>query len=211
MSLIAHMAQTSAERARRPRTGTFDGTRPPAPFDAPALIAEVKLAAPSAGTLQAPDDPMAFVVEQARREKRAEQYHTVRTGVPFVDEGNDQSAVCRAERSWRGRLFAQHVRALRDADDRTARLWPSDLEPEPHGMGWRYLLDTAWIHLERASSVEWLIDALPRRPLTEPAYAADRALVLAMVDQRLRGPSEWSVGERELFACYTSHLHKCPF
>ncbi len=71
MSLLAHMAQTSADRVRVPRQGTFRGVRPPAPFDAPSLIAEVKLAAPSAGTLQAPDDPVAFVVEQARRYARA--------------------------------------------------------------------------------------------------------------------------------------------
>jgi hypothetical protein len=27
----------------------------------------------------------------------------------------------------------------------------------------------------------------------------------------MRGPSEWSVGERELFAAFTSRLNKCPF
>jgi hypothetical protein len=27
----------------------------------------------------------------------------------------------------------------------------------------------------------------------------------------MRGPSEWTVGERELFAAYTSHLNLCPF
>ena len=27
----------------------------------------------------------------------------------------------------------------------------------------------------------------------------------------LRGPSEWSVGERELFAAFTSLLRQCPF
>jgi hypothetical protein len=27
----------------------------------------------------------------------------------------------------------------------------------------------------------------------------------------LRGPSEWSVGERELFAAFTSSLNQCPF
>ena len=27
----------------------------------------------------------------------------------------------------------------------------------------------------------------------------------------LRGESDWAVGERELFAAYTSHLNKCPF
>jgi hypothetical protein len=27
----------------------------------------------------------------------------------------------------------------------------------------------------------------------------------------MRGPSEWTVGERELFAAYTSYLNRCPF
>lgn len=27
----------------------------------------------------------------------------------------------------------------------------------------------------------------------------------------MRGPSEWSVGERELFAAFTSLLNQCPF
>jgi hypothetical protein len=27
----------------------------------------------------------------------------------------------------------------------------------------------------------------------------------------MRGPSEWSVGERELFAAFTSRLNQCPF
>ena len=27
----------------------------------------------------------------------------------------------------------------------------------------------------------------------------------------MRGPSYWSVGERELFASYTSHLERCHF
>jgi hypothetical protein len=27
----------------------------------------------------------------------------------------------------------------------------------------------------------------------------------------MRGPSEWTVGERELFAAFTSQLNQCPF
>jgi hypothetical protein len=27
----------------------------------------------------------------------------------------------------------------------------------------------------------------------------------------MRGPSEWTVGERELFAAFTSKLNQCPF
>ena len=33
----------------------------------------------------------------------------------------------------------------------------------------------------------------------------------ALVQRLLRGPSEWSVGERELFAAYTSRLNACHF
>ena len=31
------------------------------------------------------------------------------------------------------------------------------------------------------------------------------------LDEAMRGPSEWSAGERELFAAFTSLLNHCPF
>jgi hypothetical protein len=31
------------------------------------------------------------------------------------------------------------------------------------------------------------------------------------LDRVMRGPSEWSAGERELFAAFTSQLNQCPF
>jgi hypothetical protein len=31
------------------------------------------------------------------------------------------------------------------------------------------------------------------------------------LDAVMRGPSEWTPGERELFAGFTSLLHQCPF
>ena len=31
------------------------------------------------------------------------------------------------------------------------------------------------------------------------------------LDVVMRGPSEWSAGERELFAAFTSLLRQCPF
>ncbi|GCE06879.1 hypothetical protein [Dictyobacter aurantiacus] len=37
-------------------------------------------------------------------------------------------------------------------------------------------------------------------------------LPMSMLSQEvLRGPSEWLVGERELFAAFTSSLNHCPF
>lgn len=32
-----------------------------------------------------------------------------------------------------------------------------------------------------------------------------------MLDVVMRGPSDWSAGERELFAAFTSLLRQCPF
>jgi hypothetical protein len=31
------------------------------------------------------------------------------------------------------------------------------------------------------------------------------------LEQAMRGPSEWSAGERELFAAFTALLEQCPF
>jgi hypothetical protein len=31
------------------------------------------------------------------------------------------------------------------------------------------------------------------------------------LDKTMRGPSDWSPGERELFAAFTSLLNQCPF
>jgi len=33
----------------------------------------------------------------------------------------------------------------------------------------------------------------------------------AWLEATMRGPSQWSVGERELFAAFTSHVNRCPF
>jgi len=32
-----------------------------------------------------------------------------------------------------------------------------------------------------------------------------------LVNDAMRGPSDWTVGERELFAAFTSALNQCPF
>jgi hypothetical protein len=33
----------------------------------------------------------------------------------------------------------------------------------------------------------------------------------ALLHPLMRGPSEWTAGERELLAAYTSYLNQCPF
>jgi hypothetical protein len=33
----------------------------------------------------------------------------------------------------------------------------------------------------------------------------------AALDQAMRGPSDWSDGDRELFAAFVSSLNQCPF
>jgi hypothetical protein len=33
----------------------------------------------------------------------------------------------------------------------------------------------------------------------------------ALLQDIMRGPSEWAVGERELFAAFVSRLNQCPF
>jgi hypothetical protein len=33
----------------------------------------------------------------------------------------------------------------------------------------------------------------------------------AVLDDAMRGPSDWSPGERELFAAFVSSLNQCPF
>ena len=35
--------------------------------------------------------------------------------------------------------------------------------------------------------------------------------ISAWTQQVMRGPSAWRVGERELFAAFTSRLNQCPF
>ncbi len=32
-----------------------------------------------------------------------------------------------------------------------------------------------------------------------------------VLDLAMRGPSDWSIGERELFAAFVSSLNQCPF
>jgi hypothetical protein len=37
------------------------------------------------------------------------------------------------------------------------------------------------------------------------------AAYATLIQDIMRGPSDWTVGERELFAAFTSKLNQCPF
>jgi uncharacterized peroxidase-related enzyme len=52
-------------------------------------------------------------------------------------------------------------------------------------------------------------DAVARTSLYRPAYFGRH--FLRLVADVLRGPSEWSAGERELIAAVVSSLNQCPF
>ena len=60
-----------------------------------------------------------------------------------------------------------------------------------------------FLSLLRGRSPDYLKTLLYR-----PAFFGRRFAAIA--HEVLRGPSPWSVGERELFAAYTSRLNQCP-
>ncbi|MEY2431737.1 MAG: hypothetical protein QOC92_1462 [Acidimicrobiaceae bacterium] len=71
-------------------------------------------------------------------------------------------------------------------------------------------------HRGRARLYVWMLDklgggapdvikTLMHRPEFFGRYASRSG------QQVMRGPSPWSIGDRELFAAYTSRLNQCPF
>ena len=62
-----------------------------------------------------------------------------------------------------------------------------------------------------------MMTAASRRPAPDvlkthmyrPGFFGRRSAELT--HEAMRGPSSWSVGQRELFAAYTSRLNQCPF
>ena len=63
----------------------------------------------------------------------------------------------------------------------------------------------------------WFVGMVSRKPPADvvktlyyrPEYWG--AAYSTLLNDIMRGPSEWSVGERELFAAFTSRLNQCPF
>lgn len=68
-------------------------------------------------------------------------------------------------------------------------------------------------HRGRARLLLWMLrDRAPdvlRTMLYRPEFFGRR--FAGLLHEVMRGPSPWSVGERELFAAYTSRLNQCPF
>lgn len=72
-------------------------------------------------------------------------------------------------------------------------------------------------HALSARAMFGVIRVVTRRPVPDvvkllkyrPAYFGDR--MSDLFEEVLRGPSAWSVGERELFAAFVSKKNECEF
>lgn len=73
------------------------------------------------------------------------------------------------------------------------------------GHRWKAKLMLAVIRLVRGADAPDVVKTLLYRPEFFGRPFSD------LVHEALRGPSDWSVGERELFAAYTSKLNHCRF
>jgi hypothetical protein len=63
----------------------------------------------------------------------------------------------------------------------------------------------------------WLVGKMEKQPAPDVVRTINYrsgfwgAPWSAALQEVMRGPSDWSIGERELFAAYTSYLNQCPF
>jgi len=73
-----------------------------------------------------------------------------------------------------------------------------------HGHGLRQRLLLGLLRL-----VAGAVPDIVRTMLYRPEWFGTR--FSALTQQVMRGPSEWSVGERELFAAFVSRQNQCPF
>ncbi len=79
------------------------------------------------------------------------------------------------------------------------------LENVSHGHRWPQWFKLAFMRLVSGSEPPDVVKVLMYRPefFGKPFSA--------FLQQVMRGPSLWSVGERELFASFTSQLNQCVF
>lgn len=131
-------------------------------------------------------EPPPALVEQSRREKSGEEYHSMKTGIKVLDDHEwSQHEACAAERLWIGKKFADRVIALRAKGDSTSPLWPPEISLEKHPASWNYSLASAWPHLETAGALDWFEATLASHAKQDEIYAADRQLLLCVLNHHL--------------------------
>lgn len=145
------------------------------------------------------------IAAQAAGAKAEESRHQYRTGIASLDreELYQEHSLARAERAWTTEAFVARLEALRAAPDDRASLWLPDHPPEPFPASWTYFVRSAWQGLEAQGLTEWLGEALIQRATPEPAYAADRQLFLATLNQAL-AKNQLELGLRLLRAALAS-------
>lgn len=74
-----------------------------------------------------------------------------------------------------------------------------------HGHRWKEKIPLAIIRLATGRPAKDVIRAMLYRPELFGRYYTE------CIQEGLRGPSEWSVGERELFAALVSKRNQCVF
>lgn len=74
-----------------------------------------------------------------------------------------------------------------------------------HGHRWPQKLKLGFIRLVSRSEAPDVVKTL----LYRPAFFGTP--FSASLQQVMRGPSDWSIGERELFAAFVSRLNQCLF
>lgn len=79
------------------------------------------------------------------------------------------------------------------------------LEVLDNGHGWGARLKLGLIRVFTGQRPPDIVRLLLYRPELFGAAASD------LVDDLLRGPSRWSIYERELFAAFTSRVNECEF
>ncbi|EKR64817.1 hypothetical protein LEP1GSC036_4534 [Leptospira weilii str. 2006001853] len=123
------------------------------------------------------------LVEQAKYGKSDEEYHTMLTGIPALDNQDwNQSKECEAERLFTGFRLAEYTMELRTKNDQDSSLWPPELPHEPWNASWSYVLDSAWSHLVNLGIVDWFENALGNRARkSSEIYLPDRKLLSSLL------------------------------
>jgi len=117
----------------------------------------------------------------SQREKRNEQYASVKLGITFLDE-EYQTDSCRAERLFTGFMLSEHIKALNRSNDRTTSAWPAELEPEPWPASWKFLLRSALPVIEANDDLQFFTDLLCGHVENREGYTPDHVLLRGLFD-----------------------------